>query len=36
LKPLDISNPAKLESAMKKAGVEVLSIEACRGGICEI
>jgi len=36
LKPLDISNPTKLEAAMKKAGVEVLSIEACRGGICEI
>lgn len=36
LSPIDISDPVKLEKAMKKAGVEVLSIEACRGGNCEI
>lgn len=36
LRPLDISNPAKLKIAMKKAGIQVASIEACRDGTCEL
>lgn len=36
LEPIDISDVSKLETAMEKAGVSVKSIEACRGGICEI
>jgi len=36
LKPIDISDPVKLSAAMKKAGVGVKSLEACRSESCEI
>lgn len=36
LTPIDISDADKLRQAMADAGVDVHSIEACRGGVCEI
>lgn len=36
LEPIDISDEVKLSSAMKLAGINVRSIEACRSGVCEI
>lgn len=36
LKPLDISDPVKLRTAMKKVSTQATSIEACRDGTCDL
>lgn len=36
LEPIDISNTTKLAKAMSQAGIEVMSIEACKDGKCEL
>jgi ribonucleoside-diphosphate reductase alpha chain len=36
LEPMDISSKDLLEEAMEKAGVQVLSIEACKDGKCDL
>ena len=36
LKPIDISDPAKLAKAMSQAGIGVDTAEVCRSGTCEV